>query len=764
MDKIISYLVERLAISERRVNEIMLATISVLKQRLRLHEWILINNQAMFFVVKKSECVLIDPVHYTKVLIPPTFSLSLTTDISSFSDIGPDVIVRDLTTLVSIQADLDELNTQNFIKELVDVFSQVLLEDSSLRVDDFGVFKRINKRGTNPAFHRNNAYRIFFFPEASFNEEVNKAFSFFEPSVFEIKELPNNVTFSLQREKKSELIESKEDNQLLELKNELPVSPEIESTKEIIQDDSFVASPEKEIPQTQHPENGVPEIKEEKKIADFLSNFLSISSNSEEHVVHEADRKHNEITLVDDNLESTASEEKPPVVPDDILKTTVSEHSEKIENSSHKEDFSGSIELLLSEAKKSVQPVPDVNHPKEVIAEKSNDNVPVNKNDQARKNDFSDAIASMLNVAKDDFQEIVTGVKSGKDASNNDDLSALYTSEAISEKIITELDQQSDDKNAPIQQRQVPEPSDSIYNQIDIDAVMNAVKKEEEVFSPPEEESLKPQERPRSLLPQQDTLLNSFDIDEIMNDVDEHQLHSGHINKDVSSTTSNLDTTKTNDVVAFFAENQPDKKINDSDSSRKNDSLKDDVVPEKKSDEKKRPEKYKKKHHSVFDLKYMLQHYFILIIVAVLAVFALGFLFSKIIEKNAKPEIIEVNPVNEAVIDDQIDNVLSEDDAIPAKEEPVPVEKKSDLATVVVQGDSTLQDFSVRFYGNEAFWIYLYEANKDEIPDIHQLKPGTRLVVPSPEVYNLDIASENAILSAKRKGDALLNKDRSEMP
>jgi nucleoid DNA-binding protein/nucleoid-associated protein YgaU len=45
-------------------------------------------------------------------------------------------------------------------------------------------------------------------------------------------------------------------------------------------------------------------------------------------------------------------------------------------------------------------------------------------------------------------------------------------------------------------------------------------------------------------------------------------------------------------------------------------------------------------------------------------------------------------------------------------------------------GDRTIYSLSEKYYGHSAFWIYIYDANKKEIPDIWNIKRGTPLKIP----------------------------------
>lgn len=191
MKKIISYLAESLNISERKTSEVLKATIAVIKQRLRLHEWVLINNVALFCVRKRPEEIVINSWSLKKVLIPPRFEIDFLQDIA-FLDAEQDTIVRDLKTLVTIQADLDEKKAQLFVKSFIEIILKTLDEDSVCRIKDFGIIKKytLPYQNLNTLKQDSHKYHFHFIADKKLRDEVNKPFSFFETVVVPVSELP----------------------------------------------------------------------------------------------------------------------------------------------------------------------------------------------------------------------------------------------------------------------------------------------------------------------------------------------------------------------------------------------------------------------------------------------------------------------------------------------------------------------------------------------------------------------------------------------
>ena len=73
------------------------------------------------------------------------------------------------------------------------------------------------------------------------------------------------------------------------------------------------------------------------------------------------------------------------------------------------------------------------------------------------------------------------------------------------------------------------------------------------------------------------------------------------------------------------------------------------------------------------------------------------------------------------------------------------------LGTEMVKDGSRLAQISRRWYGEQAFWVYIYEANSYQIKDPNKVYPGTILQIPKmdPELVNPNnpesIAKANAL-------------------
>lgn len=62
------------------------------------------------------------------------------------------------------------------------------------------------------------------------------------------------------------------------------------------------------------------------------------------------------------------------------------------------------------------------------------------------------------------------------------------------------------------------------------------------------------------------------------------------------------------------------------------------------------------------------------------------------------------------------------------------------LGTKVLNNGSRLAQIAREIYGSPYFWVYIYEANKDVIPDPNNIPKGTRIRIPNlpPELSDPD--------------------------
>ncbi|NDV77462.1 HU family DNA-binding protein [Dysgonomonas sp. 511] len=89
-----------------------------------------------------------------------------------------------------------------------------------------------------------------------------------------------------------------------------------------------------------------------------------------------------------------------------------------------------------------------------------------------------------------------------------------------------------------------------------------------------------------------------------------------------------------------------------------------------------------------------------------------------------------------------------------AVEQPKQEVKKPDpkpLGVVTLRTGHTLRNISLHYYGNKSFWIYIYEENKDKITNPNNIPIGTKLVIPAPAKYGIDVKDAKSVEIAKAK-------------
>lgn len=83
--------------------------------------------------------------------------------------------------------------------------------------------------------------------------------------------------------------------------------------------------------------------------------------------------------------------------------------------------------------------------------------------------------------------------------------------------------------------------------------------------------------------------------------------------------------------------------------------------------------------------------------------------------------------------------------AIPAKTT-APVEY---IATVVLKPGDRLNLLSLKYYGDKIFWVYIYQANKDVIPNPDNVPVGITVRIPKPDPKLIDPKNEALVAKAK---------------
>ena len=87
-------------------------------------------------------------------------------------------------------------------------------------------------------------------------------------------------------------------------------------------------------------------------------------------------------------------------------------------------------------------------------------------------------------------------------------------------------------------------------------------------------------------------------------------------------------------------------------------------------------------------------------------------------------------PVKQLISTDPVQQTPIAPITAPAKSEPAPSAKTAATRTYIVQRGDSLSKISAHFYGTTKHWKEIYNANKERIGNINQLKVGTLLTIP----------------------------------
>ena len=75
----------------------------------------------------------------------------------------------------------------------------------------------------------------------------------------------------------------------------------------------------------------------------------------------------------------------------------------------------------------------------------------------------------------------------------------------------------------------------------------------------------------------------------------------------------------------------------------------------------------------------------------------------------------------------------------------------------VVASSATLLSIARKYYKDKAFWVYIYEENKDKIADYNNLPVGMKLVIPSPEKYGINPNDPQSLVKARALESSVLS-------
>lgn len=138
----------------------------------------------------------------------------------------------------------------------------------------------------------------------------------------------------------------------------------------------------------------------------------------------------------------------------------------------------------------------------------------------------------------------------------------------------------------------------------------------------------------------------------------------------------------------------------------------------------------------------------ILIIILILLIGAIA-LLAYLFMSQAKQE----NPITLPQVETTVEptTLPGEEDNIDDQQEvenltaQAPLDTTKALAKIIIEPGSRLTLLALDYYGHKIFWVYIYEYNKNVIDDPNNVPVGTELVIPAPEVYQIDVKDRASI-------------------
>lgn len=102
---------------------------------------------------------------------------------------------------------------------------------------------------------------------------------------------------------------------------------------------------------------------------------------------------------------------------------------------------------------------------------------------------------------------------------------------------------------------------------------------------------------------------------------------------------------------------------------------------------------------------------------------------------------------------------INEESAASA-DKPIPADSDAPLAVVKLKRGERLTLLALRYYGNKAFWVYIFEANKRHYVSPDLIPAGATLIIPNPSVYNIDKNNTASLKKARELGSRILTESR----
>ncbi len=119
-----------------------------------------------------------------------------------------------------------------------------------------------------------------------------------------------------------------------------------------------------------------------------------------------------------------------------------------------------------------------------------------------------------------------------------------------------------------------------------------------------------------------------------------------------------------------------------------------------------------------------------------------------------------VNQPQEPAVVMDVEERQENPETIPSGAQPAIADSKPDPVVETMRQGVYLTTLALRHYGDKAFWVYIYQENRQNIPNPNRVRIGTKIVIPPAEKYGIDARSPECVAKAVALGDEILGKKK----
>lgn len=118
----------------------------------------------------------------------------------------------------------------------------------------------------------------------------------------------------------------------------------------------------------------------------------------------------------------------------------------------------------------------------------------------------------------------------------------------------------------------------------------------------------------------------------------------------------------------------------------------------------------------------------------------------------AETESIQAAETGYDTIEEAVDVVVAEPEELPQvtiEEDSLALEIKPEVYDTVTP-NHFLTTMARQYYGRMDYWVFIYEANAEQLGNPNKIRPGTRVLIPDRSEFETDDTTEETVARAKR--------------